>query len=198
MEGVNRLITSSGLEVEAWSDAELLGRLLGQRKSRKVFGGSFAALFGSEDQTAIQMCLVAREFVRRWLGEQLHRQSVLTQPSAVREFLKLHFAGQEYESFACLFLDAQLRLITAQELFRGTLSQTSVYPREVVKAALRHNAASVIFAHNHPSGVPEPSIQDQSLTRALAEALALVDVKVMDHMVVAGPNCVSFAERGLI
>jgi DNA repair protein RadC len=104
----------------------------------------------------------------------------------------------EHEVFAVLFLDAQNRLIAYEELFRGTLTQTSVYPREIVKAALKHNAAGLILAHNHPSGVAEPSLQDQALTRTLAEALALVDVRVMDHFVVAGGGTVSFAERGLI
>lgn len=97
-----------------------------------------------------------------------------------------------------LFLDAQNRLIQAEEMFRGTLTQTSVYPREVVKAALRHNAAAVILAHNHPSGVAEPSLQDQSLTRTICDALALVDVKVLDHFAIAGPTALSFAERGLL
>src|SRR4029078_8066985 len=97
-----------------------------------------------------------------------------------------------------LFLDAQNRLITSEEIFRGTLTQTSVYPREVVKAALRHNAAGLHLSHHHPSGVAEPSVQDQALTRTLAEALALVDIKVLDHFVVARGAALSFAERGLL
>ena len=99
--------------------------------------------------------------------------------------------------FVCLFLDSQHRLIASEELFRGSLAQTSVYPREVVKAALRHNAAAVIFAHNHPSGVAEPSRVDELLTQALKQALALVDIRTLDHFVVAGANVTSFAERGL-
>ena len=105
---------------------------------------------------------------------------------------------REHEVFVCVFLDSQNRVIACEELFRGTLAQTSVYPREVVKAALAHNAAAVIFAHNHPSGVAEPSRADELLTQALKQALALVDVKVLDHFVVAGAGAVSFAERGLL
>ena len=122
----------------------------------------------------------------------------LTSPAACRDYLRLKLFDRQHEVLFCVFLDAQNRVIDSEELFRGTLTQTSVYPREVVKAVLAKNAASVILAHNHPSGVAEPSIQDQALTRTLAEALALVDVKVLDHFIVAGGSTVSFAERGLI
>lgn len=132
------------------------------------------------------------------LDAQLRSVTPLTSPQAVRDYLRLRLVSLEHEVFAVLFLDAQNRLIAYEELFRGTLTQTSVYPREIVKAALKHNAAGLILAHNHPSGVAEPSLQDQALTRTLAEALALVDVRVMDHFVVAGGGTVSFAERGLI
>lgn len=122
----------------------------------------------------------------------------LTSPAAVRNYLRLLLAGREHEVFCCVYLDAQNRVIASEELFRGTLTQTSVYPREVVKQALARNAAALILCHNHPSGVAEPSIQDQALTRTLAEALALIDVKVLDHFIVAGSGFVSFAERGLM
>ena len=122
----------------------------------------------------------------------------LTSPLAVRNYLRLKLMGRPHEVFACVFLDAQNRVIGIEELFRGTLTQTSVYPREVVKEALAKNAAAVILCHNHPSGVAEPSLQDQALTRTLAEALALVDVKVLDHFIVAGASAMSFAERGLM
>ena len=122
----------------------------------------------------------------------------LANPTAVRTYLKLRLADRQHEVFVCVFLDAQNRVIAFEELFRGTLTQTSVYPREVVKEALAKNAAGVILCHNHPSGVAEPSIQDQALTRSLTEALALVDIKVLDHFVVAGASAVSFAERGLL
>ena len=121
-----------------------------------------------------------------------------SQPTAVRDYLRLRLADREHELFVVLLLDTQNRLIACEELFRGTLTQTSVYPREVVKAALRYNAGAVIFAHNHPSGVAEPSRADELLTSALKQALALVDVKTIDHFVVAGAVAVSFAERGLL
>ena len=127
-----------------------------------------------------------------------YRDVTLTSPKAVREYLKLRIADRQHEVFVCLFLDSQHRLIAAEELFRGTLAQTSVYPREVVKAAIGYNAAAVIFAHNHPSGFAEPSHADETLTRALRQALTLVDVRVLDHFVVAGNAAVSFSERGLL
>ena len=122
----------------------------------------------------------------------------LTSPQAVRDYLRLRIANHEHEVFVALFLDSQNRLIAAEELFRGTLAQTSVYPREVVKAALKHNAAAVIFSHNHPSGVAEPSRADELLTTALKQALALVDIRTLDHFVVGGTSIISFAERGLV
>lgn len=122
----------------------------------------------------------------------------LSAPADVRDLIRLKIADEPREHFAVAFLDTQNRLIAWEVLFSGTLSQTSVYPREVVKAALRHNAAAVIFAHNHPSGTPEPSGADQTLTETLRRALALVDVRVLDHFVVAVDGCTSFAERGLL
>jgi DNA repair protein RadC len=122
----------------------------------------------------------------------------LTSPAAVRGYLRIKLQDLGHESFYVVFLDAQNRVIGAEELFRGTLTQTSVYPREVVKHSLRYNAAAVILAHNHPSGVAEPSVQDQALTRTLIEALSLVDVKVLDHFIVAPGATLSFAERGLL
>jgi DNA repair protein RadC len=119
-------------------------------------------------------------------------------PSAVKDFLRLNLCSREREVFVCVYLDAQNRVLGTEELFAGTLSQTSVYPREVVKACLAHNAAAVIFAHNHPSGIPEPSHADQLLTQSLKQALALVDIKVLDHFIVAGASVLSFAERGLL
>ncbi len=140
----------------------------------------------------------AIELARRSLGERLREGSALTSPGAVRDYLRLALGGREHEVFVCLWLDAQHRVISFQESFRGTLTQTSVYPREIVKAALAANAAAVIFAHNHPSGVAHPSQADELLTRNLKEALGLVDVKVLDHFIVAGSQTVSFAERGLL
>lgn len=138
------------------------------------------------------------ELARRSLREDVRRDTALSSPGAVRDYLRLTLARREHEVFVALFLDAQNRLLVAEELFRGTLTQTSVYPREVVKRALALNAAAVIFAHNHPSGVAEPSRSDEMLTASLRQALALVDVRVLDHLRVAGPAMVSFAERGLL
>jgi DNA repair protein RadC len=122
----------------------------------------------------------------------------MNSPQALRDWLRLHCAGLQHEVFIVLFLDAQNRLLSAVEMFRGTLTQTSVYPREIVKSALERNAAAVALAHNHPSGSAEPSRADEFLTQNLKSALALVDVRVLDHFVVAGDQCASFAERGLI
>ena len=138
------------------------------------------------------------EMTRRALAEDIAERDALTSPQAVRDFLLLTLGGREHEAFVALFLDAQNRLLASEELFRGTLTQTSVYPREVVKTALRHNAAGVIFAHNHPSGVAEPSRADELLTQTLKQALSLVEIKTLDHFIVAGTRTVSFAERGLL
>ena len=133
------------------------------------------------------------------LREKLTRPgALLSSPAAVRDYLRLNLANLEHEVFWCVYLDAQHRVIASREMFRGTLTQTSVYPREVVKAALQANAAAVIFAHNHPSGVAAPSQADEALTRKLQQALALVDVSALDHFVVAGDQTLSFAERGLL
>lgn len=136
------------------------------------------------------------ELARRAIGEELQAGVTLSSPQAVKQYLQLLLGSKPYESFAVLFLDVKNRLIAAEELFRGTLTHTSVYPREVVKAALSHNAASIILAHNHPSGTSEPSAADQTLTQALKQALAMVDVRVLDHFVVAGRHIYSFAEHG--
>lgn len=138
------------------------------------------------------------EMARRTLREKITNGAALNSPAAVREYLRLKLQALPHEVFVVLFLDAQNRVIEIEELFRGTLTQTSVYPREVVKRALRHNAGAVIFAHNHPSGVAEPSHADETLTQALKQALALIDVRVLDHFIVAGAGVVSFAERGLL
>lgn len=132
------------------------------------------------------------------LEKRIRQGDCLSSPQAVRDFLALKLGGKDYEVFAILFLDAQHRLIEYVELFRGTLAQTSVYPREVVKEALRYNAGAVVLAHNHPSGVAEPSRADELLTQCLKQALALVDVRVLDHFVCAGARTISLAERGLI
>lgn len=136
------------------------------------------------------------ELAKRSLSEELQAGVTLSSPQAVKQYLQLLLGGKAYESFAVLFLDVKNRLIACEELFRGTLTHTSVYPREIVKVALAHNAASVILAHNHPSGTPEPSAADHTLTQALKQALALIDVRVLDHFVVAAKHVYSFTEHG--
>jgi DNA repair protein RadC len=135
----------------------------------------------------------------RILEKRLRRPgAAFRSPSDVRDYLRLSLAGLEREVFVALWLDAQHRLIAREELFVGTLTQTSVYPREVVKAALGQNAAAVILAHNHPSGEPEASMADRILTESLKRALALVDVNVLDHFIIGGEGFLSFCERGLL
>ena len=138
------------------------------------------------------------EMARQTLAEDMQNSDALSTPTAVRDYLRLMLRSKEYEVFCCVYLDAQNRVIAVEELFRGTLTQTSVYPREIIKRALAHNAAALILAHNHPSGVAEPSQADHALTRRLAEALALVDIRVLDHFIVAGATSLSFMEAGHI
>ncbi len=158
---------------------------------------ALAAESGIGPAKASQLMAVV-ELVRRGLVEELEQATGLSSPQAVRDYLRLALEARPHEVFMVLCLDAQNRLIARDELFRGTLTQTSVYPREVVKLALARNAAAVIFAHNHPSGVAEPSRADELLTSALKQALALVEIKVLDHFVVGRGAIVSFAERGLL
>lgn len=136
------------------------------------------------------------EMARRHLAESLPHRDALTDPTATRHYLAAQLRDRTYEVFACLFLDNRHRVIAFEELFRGTIDGASVYPREVVKAALKHNAAALILAHNHPSGVAEPSAADRHITRRLADALALVDIRVLDHLVIGDGPATSFAERG--
>ena len=138
------------------------------------------------------------ELARRALTAQLKQQTLFDSPEAVRDYLQLQLGSRPYEIFAVMFLDSQHRLIVLEELFRGTLTQTSVYPREVVVRALALNAASVVLAHNHPSGTAQPSRADEALTQTLKAALGLVDVRVLDHFVVTSTEAVSMAERGLL
>ena len=184
----------------SYSDRELLAILVGPKRAEMLYQGSLAELFMAAEEGPGENARIAaaRELVRRALREELKQRSALSSPLAVRDYLRLALAGKPYEVFIVLCLDAQHRVLTAEELFRGTLTQTSVYPREVVKCALKANAAAVIFAHNHPSGVAEPSSADELLTRTLKQALALVDIQVLDHFIVASDAVLSFSERGLV
>ena len=203
----------------ALGDAELLALLLrtglpGQgvlqmaQQLLERFGGVSGLLHTTADElktfkglggTAKRAELIAvLELARRAMAEQLKQREVFSSPGAVKHYLQLHLAAKAHEVFAVLFLDAQNRLIAMEELFRGTLTQTSVYPREVVLRALQHKAAAVVLAHNHPSGTVQPSRADEALTQTLKAALALVDVRVLDHLIVAQGEALSMAEKGLI
>lgn len=176
---------------------DLIGEFGSVRALLSASARDLAARRGLGNAKAAQL-LASMELARRSLGEEIKAQDALASPQAVRDYLRLILGRNDREVFVALMLDAQHRVIATEELFHGTLTQTSVYPREVVKCALRHNAAALIFAHNHPSGVTEPSHADELLTRTLKSALAMVDVQVLDHFIVAGGRTLSFAERGLL
>ena len=202
----------------ALSDVELLALLLRSgirgknvlqlaEEVRDGFGGLAGLLHaGSEQLKRIKglgpakraEIMAVLELARRALAEQLRARPLFDSPRAVREFLQLQLGAHAHEVFAVMFLDSQHRLIALEELFRGTLSQTSVYPREVVLRALAMNAASVVLAHNHPSGLAQPSRADEALTQTLKSALALVDVRVLDHFIVTRDQARSMAEMGLV
>lgn len=183
---------------KSFSNQELLTELFGARVARTRQDTSLAKLFSKTGSPLALKCQAARELVMRWLDEEIAEMDCLGNPEAVRTYLRIVLSGQEYESFMVLFLDHQNRLIRALELFRGTLSQATVYPREVLKSALAHNAASVILAHNHPSGRADPSHSDRHITSTLKQALGLVDIRVLDHFVVAQGEVYSFSENGLL
>ncbi len=202
----------------ALADSELLSLLL--RTGLKGTGvatlaaqvlqrcGGFAALLGATPATLAPIkglgpaksaeILAVMEMARRALAQPMQANPVFDSPARVKDYLALQLAGHEHEVFAVLFLDSQHRLLQLDEMFHGTLAQTSVYPREVVRRALAHNAGAVVLAHNHPSGLAEPSRADEFLTQTLKSALQLVDVRVLDHIVVGRGQVVSMAERGLL
>ena len=202
----------------ALSDAELLALLLGagtRGASAVELARTLLADFGSLRQllnAAAPRCLAragvgparyailkaAVELSRRHFGEALRLGPALAAPEATRAFLLAQLRDKPYEVFCCLYLDNRHRLIAFEELFRGTIDRAGVHPREVLRQTLEHNAAAVMFAHNHPSGVLEPSQADELITRRLKEALALIDVRVLDHFIVGDGQCFSFCEHGLI
>lgn len=202
----------------ALSDAELLAIFLRTgvpgltavdlaRKLLREFG-SLQALLSADQQdfTAGHGLGIAKyvqlqailEMARRHAREEIHNQDVLGNPTATRNYLSLRMARTEHEVFACVFLDNRNRVIEFEELFRGTIDSAAVYPREVVKTALRYNAAAVILAHNHPSGIADPSPADRDITQRLVDALALVEIRVLGHIILARESSTSFAERGLL
>lgn len=202
----------------ALSDAELLAVFLrtgvpGEtaldvaRRLLKHFGSLGAILGAPQNRFCRQAGLGAGKYVqiqavlelaRRHMREKLEKTDALTNSRLTREYLRSRMRGYQREVFACLFLDNQHRVVTLEELFHGTIDGAAVYPREVVRRCMEHNAAAVILAHNHPSGVAEPSHSDQAITRRLREALNTIDVRVLDHIVVGDAETVSFAERGLL
>lgn len=202
----------------ALSDAELLAIFLRTgvtgvsavdlARSMLAHHGSLRALFEADQAGfCIQKGLGTAKYVqlqavlemsRRYLTEELAGRDVLSDPETTKRYLQTHLSRKPHEVFAAIFLDTRNRVLAYEELFRGTLDGASVYPREVVKSALAHNAAAIIFAHNHPSGVAEPSRADRDITRRLVDALALVDIRVLDHFVVGFSQTTSFAERGWI
>jgi len=200
-----------------FSDQDLLAVLVGQAEAAKC-QEPLSVLFGMRSRyqvsvvcenaaiyapTKANKCsktiMAAKELVMRALSQEVaHKPIGLNSPQAVKDVLKLLLGGRQQEVFVVMFLDAQHQLIATEEMFSGTLTQTSVYPREVVKRALFHNSAAVIFSHNHPSGIAESSQSDRMLTDALKQALSLVDVRVIDHFIVGNDEVMSFAERGMI
>jgi len=189
------------MEYRTLTTQALLERVIGLTATARWYRGALRPLFELEDPAAtydIEPLLAAAELVRRMLEEELRTRDALSSPQAVRDYLRLYFAGREYESFVVFCLDTKNRLIHVEEIFRGTLTHTAVYPRELAKLALAKNAASLICSHVHPSGDSEPSAADRILTEHLKKMLALVDVKLLDHLVVAGADVMSFAEQGLV
>jgi DNA repair protein RadC len=174
-----------------------LARELRLRPLLEAGQGEFCEVKGTGQAKYVQL-QAALELGRRYLEATLKRSDVLASPADTRAYLSAHLRGLPHEVFACLFLDNRHRVISFEEMFRGTIDGASVHPREVVKRALAHNAAAVILAHNHPSGVAEPSRADQALTQRLKEALALVEIRVLDHLIVGDGEVVSLAERGMV
>ena len=192
-------------KTSSMSRAELVCALLATPQS-PVVSDATTAYVAACDTLASPTCnafvsrklSIARELLLRNLTAKMQSKPVMSSSNAVRDWLTLHCAEIEHEVFLLLHLDARNRLIDAEEIFRGTLMHTSVYPREVVKSALAHNAAAVMLAHNHPSGGTEPSAADRQLTTQLTSALSLMDVRIVDHFIVAGDSIFSFAEKGLL
>ncbi len=176
---------------------ELLQGFGGLRSLLRADHREFCSHKGLGTATFVQLQAIL-EMARRHLQEQLKHGSALENPQHTRDYLASRMREYQREVFACLFLDNRHRVIACEELFQGSISSASVHPREVVKSALAHNAGAVILAHNHPSGVAEPSEADRNLTRKLQDVLALIEVRVLDHLVIGDQESVSFAERGLI
>lgn len=199
------------ITINNMSNADLLmmlcgpvGRILAKRSLTEVFGFKPCRqkeLAIGEDMAPYVVhpqIDAAKELITRAMHESLGERSSMTQMDTMKSFFRCNIGHLEYEVFWCLYLDAQNRMIAAEEAFRGTLTQTSVYPREIVKRALILNAAAVVFSHNHPSGETKPSRADENLTQVMKQALGLIDVRVLDHIIVSGEDSLSMAEKGLV
>ncbi len=186
-------------DIRSFSDRDLLSELIGSEAADRLYQGSLAKLLQKGIPDAeLRPVFTARELWARVYFGELAQGPLLTAPEIIKDYLRMAYANKRYEVFTVLFLDPQNRLIAAEDMFRGTLTQTTVYVREVVVRALDHAASAVVFAHNHPSGSTEPSRADEAVTHTLKAALALVDVRVLDHFIVAGGKMCSLAEIGLI
>lgn len=197
------------MDFQSMSDATLLNLLVGPGRAYRLAGRNLVDLFELSAQSGVQVrdrqldrvplkLLVAKELMTRALRAEIQEADVFDAPGSARNYLKLRYGNLEHEVFGVLYLDSHLRLIKVEELFRGTLNQTSVYPREIVKRCLMLNAAATIFFHNHPSMDCAPSASDERLTKRLKDALHMVDVRVLDHIIVGGHNSSSMAELGLM
>lgn len=187
------------MEASTLSDRDLLALLVGEKTAAKLYRGSLVSLlFGDNDHRPHPKLSAALEFSTRLLYEQTVHGPPITAPKEMKRYLSMHFIGKQQEVFVVVFLDTRHRVLGIEEMFRGTIDSAEVHPREVVRAALRRNAAACVFAHNHPSGNPEPSTGDRSITARLKQALALVEIRVLDHLIVAERSIVSLAERGWV
>ncbi len=186
-------------DIQSMSSRELLAELIGEDETERIYKGSLIRLIQTgKPHEVLRPVFLARELWERMYRYELTEREIFSCPGAVKGYLSMLYLTKAYEVFVVLFLDAQNRLIAAEEMFRGTLTQTSVYPREVVVRALEHRAASVVLSHNHPSGNTQPSRADEALTQTLKQALALIDVRVLDHVIIAAGDSVSMAEVGLL
>lgn len=187
------------MDTNTLNDRDLLALLVGEKTATKLYRGSLVSLlFGDNDHRPHPKLSAALEFSTRLLYEKTVHGPPITHPKEMGRYLATHFIGKQQEVFVVAFLDTRHRVLGIEEMFRGTIDGTEVHPREVVRAALRRNAAACVFAHNHPSGNAEPSAADRSITIRLKQALALVEIRVLDHLIVAEQSIVSLAERGWV
>jgi DNA repair protein RadC len=187
------------METNMLSTKELLSKLVGIKAARKLYKGRLRPLMLGEDGMEPHPLLaIAWELSKRMLQEEVRQGCTLNTPHVLTDYLTARFLDQKHKSFVAVFLDSEHRVIQVEELFRGAVEHVRIYPREIVKAAIRYNAFGCIFAHNHPVGSPEPSATDKDLTEVLKTALSFVGVETHDHIVVAGLETVSFKERGLL